>query len=114
MCAPDRARPLLGVVEAAPGVAFQVAEDAAAQQPRRDVDLDVELAKLGLEARVGDRLQRGGVDQRGIALVVGQVELDLEAERSALGVKARFGQHPGEDVQATRAPCAGSAGGPPG
>ena len=62
MCAPTRAGSLLGVVEARARVALQIGEHAAAEQPRGDVDLEVELPELGLEARVGDRLEHGGVD----------------------------------------------------
>jgi hypothetical protein len=78
--------------------------------PRRDVDLDVELPELGLEVRIGDRLEDRGVGQRGPAVVVGQVELDLEAERSARRLEALVGQHPREDVQGQCAPSRGSAG----
>ena len=51
------------------------------------------------KAGIGDRLERGGVDQRRVAGVVGQVELDLEAERAPLRMEARLGEHPGEHVQ---------------
>ena len=95
----DRPRLALGVVEARPGVPLELRKHPALEQARRHVDLDVELAELGLERRVGDRLERGRVDQRGVAGVVGQVELDFEPERSPLGVKPRLGQHPGEHVE---------------
>ena len=95
----DRAGPLLRVVETGPRVALELGEHGALQQPRLDVDLDVELPELGLEAWVGDRLERGGVDQGRLARVVRQVELDLQPERAALGVKARFREHPGEHVE---------------
>ena len=95
----DRAGPLLGVVETGPRVALELGEHSALQQPRLDVDLDVELPELGLEARVGDRLERGGVDQGRLARVVRQVELDLQPERASLRVKARFREHPGEHVE---------------
>ena len=99
MCAPTVRARVLGVVEAGAGVALELGEHGALEQPRRDVDLDVELPELGLEARVGDRLERGRVDQRRIAGVVGQVELDLQPERAPLGMKPRLGEHPGEHVE---------------
>jgi hypothetical protein len=52
----DRAGPLVGAVEAEPDRLLELGEDLALEDPRRDVDLDVELAELGLEVRVGDRL----------------------------------------------------------
>ena len=69
------------------------------EQPRRDVDLDVELAELGHERVVGDPLEHLGVCHRRVAGLVGQVELDLEPDRALLGVEARLAQHPREDVQ---------------
>ena len=95
----DRPRPLLGGVEARPRVALEIGEHVAVEQPRRDVDLHVELPEFGLERRVGDRLQRGGVDQRRLARVVGEVQLDLEPERPRLRVEPRLGQHPREHVE---------------
>ena len=64
-----------------------------------DVDLDVELPELGLEVRVGDRLQRLGVLQRRVAGLVDEVELDLEPGHRVVGVEARLAQHPGEHVE---------------
>ena len=55
------------------------------------VDLEVELRQLGLEERVGDRLQRLGALQRGPAVVVDEVELDLHARSS--GSRCRTGTH---------------------
>ena len=75
-------------------------EPALAQPRRRHVDLDVELPELGDELRVGDRRQRLGVLQRGVAVVVDEVELDLEAGHRVVGVEPRLAQHPGEDVEA--------------
>ena len=40
------------------------------------------------------------VRERRIAGLVGEVELDLEADRAAVGVEARLGEHPREDVEA--------------
>ena len=65
-----------------------------------EVDLDVELAELGLEVGVGDRLERRGVDHRRVAGLVGEVELDLEPERAPLGVEAGLGEQAREDVEA--------------
>src|SRR5689334_20049556 len=56
--------------------------------------------QLGLITRVRDRLQHRGVDHRRIAALVGQIELDLQPERSRLGMKARLRQHAGGDIQA--------------
>ena len=87
MCAPTvRARSSAWLRLAAHRL-LELAEHAPAQQPRRHVDLHVELAELGLEVRVGDRLERAGVDHRRVALLVGQVELDLEADRARSGSK---------------------------
>ena len=44
--------------------------------------------------------QRLGVLQRGVAVVVDEVELDLEAGHRVVGVEPRLAQHPGEDVEA--------------
>ena len=75
-------------------------EPALAQLGRRHVDLDVELAELGLEVGVGDRRERLGVLERRVAVLVDQVELDLEAGHRVVGVEGRLAQHPGEHVEA--------------
>ena len=95
-----RARALLGAVEAAAHGLLELGGDAPLEQPRRDVDLDVELAELGLEVGVGDRLERAGVHHRRVALLVGEVQLDLEPDGAALGVEARLAQHAREHVEA--------------
>ena len=100
MCAPDRARPLLGAVEAAADRLLELREDAIGERARRHVDLDVELADLGLEVRVRDRLERTRVDQRRIAGLVGQVQLDLEPEGAPVRIEARLAEHAREHVQA--------------
>ena len=41
-----------------------------------------------------------GVEQRRVARLVGQVELDLEPHRAPLGVEARLREHAREDVEA--------------
>ena len=96
----DRARVLLGAVEARPHLAFELGEHPILEQAGRDVDLDVELAQLGLEVGVGDRLEGLGVDHGRVAGVVGEVELDLEPHRAPLGVEARFAEHAREHVEA--------------
>ena len=79
---------------------LELGEHPALEQPRRDVDLDVELPQLGLKRLVGDRLEGDGVDERRVAVVVGQVQLDLETERPLLWMKARLRQHPREHIEA--------------
>ena len=54
------------------------------------------VTKLG----IGDRLQRLGVLQRRVAVLVDQVELDLQPGHRVVGVEPRLPQHPGEDVEA--------------
>ena len=54
-------RPLVGAAEAAAQVLLVVGEAAALDQPGRRVELQVELAQLGLEDRVGDVGQDLGV-----------------------------------------------------
>src|SRR5262249_23922584 len=68
--------------------------------PRRDVDLQVELAKLACPARVGDRAEHLGVLHRRQAVLVHQVELDLQPHLAGLAVEPGLPQHPREDVQA--------------
>ena len=96
----DGASLSLGVVEAAASVLFELQEHALVEQSRRDVDLEVELTQLGLEVGVRDRLERRRVDERRIAGVIGEVELDLESERPPFGVKSRLREHPREDIKA--------------
>ncbi len=91
---------LLGVVEALADLPLELRQDAALEHARGDVDLDVELAELGHEVRVGDALEHPEVRERRVAGLVGEVELDLEADRAAVGVEARLGEHPREDVEA--------------
>src|SRR4051812_28407722 len=99
---PDRAGLFLSAVEAGTGVSFELVEYLVAEQPRRYVDLDVELPELGLEVWVGDRLQHGGVHHRRLAAVVGQIQLDLEPNRAARGLEPGLRQHSSEHVK-TRA-----------
>ncbi len=78
----------------------RVAEHLRLARPWRDVDLDVELAELGLEVRVGDQLEHVRVRHRRVAGLLGQVELDLEPDRAPVGVEARLGEHAREHVEA--------------
>jgi hypothetical protein len=82
------ARVLLGVVEAGPQRALEVGVLVAGQPPRRHVDLDVELAELGLEVGVGDRAQDLGVAHRRVRVLVDEVELDLHAGQGTLELEA--------------------------
>ena len=96
----DLGRLGLGVVEAAAQHLLEGAQPTLAEPGRRDVDLDVELAELGLERRVGDRGQRLGALERRVAVLVDEVELDLEPGHRVVGVEAGLAQHPGEHVEA--------------
>ena len=59
MCAPTPRALLRRRGSGWPATALlELGEHAALEQPRRHVDLDVELADLGLEVGVGDRLER--------------------------------------------------------
>src|SRR6185437_1295608 len=60
----------LGVVEGVPDALFQLDCRLAGQQPGLHVDLDVELAELGLEVGVADRIEHRGVAQRRVAGLV--------------------------------------------
>ena len=100
MCAPAVRARSSAVLRLARTDVLQLRHHLAAEQPRGEVDLDVELAELGLEVGVGDRLQRRRVDHRRVAGLVGQVELDLEPERAPLGVEAGLGEQAREHVEA--------------
>ena len=65
MCAPTVRAWSSASLRLARALALELGEHLALEQPRRHVDLDVELPQLGLERRIGDRLERGRVDQRG-------------------------------------------------
>ncbi len=92
--------PLVGVIEAGPDLILQLAERGAGQRARRDVDLQVELAKLGRPGRVGDRAEHVGVLHRRPAVVVHQVQLDLEPHLLRLRLEPGLAQHPGQHVEA--------------
>ena len=95
----DGLGPRVGVVQRLADRLLERAEPALGQPAGGDVDLDVEPAQLGLERRVGDRRQHLGVAHRRLAVVVDQVELDLQPGHRPLEVEARLGQHPGQHVQ---------------
>ena len=79
---------------------LELLEAALEQLPRRDVDLQVELAELGDEVRVGDRVEHRSVLQRRLEIVVDEIELDLQADLRVLEVELAVGQHPREHVEA--------------
>ena len=95
----DLGRLGLGAVEVAAQQLLELLEPALTELDRRHVDLDVEQAELGLEGGVGDGRQRLGVLQRRVAVLVDQVELDLEPGHRVVGVEPRLAQHPGEHVE---------------
>src|SRR4029079_14829667 len=64
------------------------------------VYLDVQRGELGDEGGVGDALENLDVGERRVARLVGEVQLDLEADRAAVRVEARLGEHAREDVEA--------------
>ena len=96
----DLGRLGLRVVEAAPEHLLERRQPALPELGRRDVDLDVELAKLGLERGVRDRRQGLRALQRRVAELVDEVQLDLQARHRVVGVEAGLAQHPGEHVEA--------------
>src|SRR5947209_14546640 len=67
---------------------------------RCDVDLEVELADLGLEVGVGDRFERLRVDHGRMPGLVGQVELDLQPDGAPLGIELVVGEHLSKDLEA--------------
>ena len=93
-------RPLVGAGEAAAQVLLVVGEAGALDQPGRGVELQVELAQLGLEERVGDVGEDLLVAHGRLGRRVDQVELDLQPGHRPVGVEAEVVQHQREDVQA--------------
>ena len=79
----DFAGRCLRVVERAPQAVLEGGEPTRAQGRRGHVDLDVELAELGLEVRLRDPLQHLGVLERWVPAVVD--------EALALGVRGFLG-----------------------
>jgi hypothetical protein len=94
-------RAVLGAREAGPDVLLVAREAGVLDQPRARVELEVELAELGLECRVGEVGQDLRVAHRRLGLAVDQVELDLEPGRRPLGVEPEVVEHQREDVKAT-------------
>ena len=97
--AADLRRALLRVVQGAAYRLLEGAQPVVRQRPRSDVDLDVELAQLGDELGVGDRLQHLGVAHGRLAVAVDQIELDLQAGHRSVEVERRLGQHAGQRVE---------------
>ena len=56
--------------------------------------------RLGLEVGVGDQLQGTGVHHRRVPRLVGQVELDLEPDRSPSRIELGLAKHAREHVEA--------------
>ncbi len=79
--------PLLGGVQARADVGLELREAVLAELLGRDVDLDVEQPELGDELGIGDRLERLDVLQGGVAVVVDEVQLDLQARHRVVGVE---------------------------
>src|SRR5262249_46699956 len=75
----DRGGAVLGHVEAVADVRLEVGQPGTAEFPRRHIDLDVALAQLGDEGRVGGHLQYARVAHHRIAGGIDQVQLDLQA-----------------------------------
>ena len=101
MWAPTSDDLLLGVVEAAPQRLLEGGQPALAQLGRRDVDLEVELAELGLTKSGSAIASSASVFfSAGSPCVVDEVELDLEAGHRVVGVEPGLAQHPCEHVEA--------------
>ena len=100
MCAPSSRARFLGAVELRPDLFLVRLRAVACQAARRHVDLEVEPAELGGEHRVVDVRKDLRVAQRGVAVLVDEVELDLHAGHRPLEVEARLGEHQREGVQA--------------
>ena len=62
-----------------PGPPAQARHGITVEPPGRDVDLQVELPKLGRPSRIGDRIQHVGVLHGRRTAIVHEVELDLQA-----------------------------------
>src|SRR6185503_9523968 len=74
-------------------------QPGAAQLPRRHVDLDVELAQLGDEVRIGYLAEYGGVPHDGRPGGVDEIELDLQAGHGRVRLERRLREHPAERVE---------------
>src|SRR5262249_8397113 len=96
----DRAGVLLGRVEAGAYLLLEPAQAVVGQPARRHVDLDVELPELGLEVGVGDGPQRLLVAHGRLAMLVDQVELDLQPGERPFELEPRLLEHLCEHVEA--------------
>jgi len=94
----------LGVrgIEAGADLLLLIGYRVPVKLPGRDVDLEIELPELGGPGGIGDRVEHGGVVHGRRALLVHEVQLDLQAHLRGAGVEHVLVQHPGEDLQ--RAP----------
>ena len=104
---------VLGVVEA--GAQVAVSSSTAfvpASTARRHVDLDVELAEFGLEVVVGDRVEHVGVAHRRVAVLVDEVELDLEPGHRPVERRTSTRSASARTRRGSGAPWRGSAAGP--
>jgi hypothetical protein len=81
-------------------VVLQVAPLVAGQRARRQVQLHVPAAQLGLELRGADGLQDGLARQRGGQGLVDQVELELDPGHRLVAGEGVAAQHLGEGVEA--------------
>jgi hypothetical protein len=95
------AGPLVRVLQRAADLRQVVTEAAASDQPRRHVQLEVELPQLGLESRIRDVREHLGVAHGRIAVRIYQVEFDLQPGGGLLCLEAEIVEHQRENVEAT-------------
>ena len=100
--APRPARLLVGRVERRAQGVLQLGDAVSPDRAGLDIDLDVELTQLGLERRVGNRGERGGVRHRRVARLVDEVELDLQAQPGFCDLELPVGEHHRQRVEAAR------------
>jgi hypothetical protein len=93
------AGPGVGRVEVGAQLGLQDVQRVAVEHPGRHVDLQVELPDLGGPGRAGDRREHVGVAHRRHAALVGQVQLDLLADRVGVLVEQALAEHAGERVE---------------
>ena len=80
-------------------VGLQLGDRGTAQWPRVDVDLDVELAELGLIVGIGDGVEHRRVGHRRFHVVVDEIELDLHADLRFTDVEGLIGQHDRQGIE---------------
>ena len=81
---------------------FEVAPLVAGQWLRREVELEVPPAQLGLELRRAERLQHVLADRCGLQVVADQVQLDLEAGHRLVPGEGVLAEHHLEGVDAAQ------------